>query len=286
MKALLLAPAFILSVTLSAAERPAPEAQARYYIYSGLLTQAAPAMVADPVALGPELSKRLAMPPSADGAKVYQVLVSLTDGKRLEVRQATPEEIRAYGARPGLREKQPLYAVDAGDLHLLVQYDLKRDVISFVGERNTPWEAPPQPKLVLTSAAPAAAGATRPSPTRLDWTGFFSFDSAALTDEARAALDQQILARVKTLDVVSIEISGHADPIGPDDYNQKLSEWRAGAVADYLASHGIDPARIGTAAYGKMQPVKSCPADVALAQLIACLAPNRRVVVEISAIPR
>jgi outer membrane protein OmpA-like peptidoglycan-associated protein len=283
MKTIVLIAAFVLSLSLFAADRPAPEARARYYIYSGLLTQAAPAMVADQVALGPELSKRLAMPVHADGAKVYHALVSLTDGKPLEVRKATPEEIRAYGARPGLHEKQPFYAVDAGDLKLLVQYDLQADVISFVGERNTLWD---EPKLIVASAAPAAAGATRPSPARLDWTGFFSFDSAALTEEARATLDREIVARLATMEVLSVDISGHADPIGSEEYNHKLSEWRAGAVADYLAARGVDPARIGTLGFGKTQPVKSCPADVARAELVACLAPNRRVVVEVAAIPR
>ena len=282
MKITLLVLSLGLSACLFAADRPTPEAKARYYIYSALLTQAAPGIVADSVALGPELSRL----PHGDGARIYEALVSMTDGKPLEVRRATPEEVHAYGARPGLHEKQPFYSVDAGELKLLVQYDLKSDVISFIGERDTPWEAPKAAELIATKATAAAAGATRLSPQRLEWTGLFAFDSAILSDDARTALDRQIVTRLSTMEVISIGISGHADQIGPEDYNQKLSEWRAGAVADYLAARGVDPARIEMAGYGRRQPVKSCPVDVAAAELIECLAPNRRVVLELAVSPR
>jgi outer membrane protein OmpA-like peptidoglycan-associated protein len=277
MRVVLLVLCAVIVGAAAGAEKVPTEAQARYFIYAALLTQAAPDIVADTVELGPELARL----PRGEGAKVYQALVAMTDGKPLAVRKATPEEVRAYGARPGLRQKQPLYAVDAGNLELLVQYDLQGNVISFVGERNTPWE---DPKLIVASTA--AAGAARPSPKRLDWTGLFAFDSATLSAEARAALDREVLAPLAVMAVVSVEIRGHADRIGAADYNQKLSEWRAGAVADYLAARGIDPARIDSVGFGQAAPVKSCRLDVGAAELIACLAPNRRVVVEIAAIPR
>ena len=282
MKILIFVIATALGAVSFAAERAATETQARYYIYSGLLTQAAPGMVADDVALGPEFSKL----PRGNGARVYEALVAMTDGKPLEVRKATAEEVRAYGARPGLREKQPLYAVDADNVKLLVQYDLQGNAIIFVGERDTPWDAPKAPELILAKAAPAASGGTRPSPQRLDWTGLFGFDSAVLTAEARETLERQVMLRLATLDLVSIDISGHADWIGSDAYNQQLSERRADAVAAYLVERGVDPAKLGRTGFGKTLPLKSCPLDAGRAALIECLAPNRRVVVEIAAIER
>jgi outer membrane protein OmpA-like peptidoglycan-associated protein len=279
------------------AERAATEAQARYYIYSALLTQAAPAAVAERVALGPELSKRWGMPPRGEGSKVYEALVSLTDGKPIEVRKATAEEVAAYGARPGLHRRQPLYAVDAGGVKLLVQYNLQENTISFVGERNTTWDdpklLPPMPKEAVgvsgflhTSAAPSAAGATRATSTRLDWIGLFAFDSAVLSAEARETLDRDIVAKLAAMEVLSIDVSGHADLIGPADYNQDLSERRADAVRAYLVERGLEPGKVGRSGFGKALPVKSCPLDMGRAALIECLAPNRRVVVAIAAIPK
>jgi outer membrane protein OmpA-like peptidoglycan-associated protein len=292
----------ILAVVLASlsgaafAERAATEAEARYYIYSALLTQAAPGIISDHVVLGPELARRFAMPSRGQGGKVYEVLVSLSDGKPIEVRRASAEEVRAYGARPGLHPGQPLYAVDAGELKLLVQYDLQANVVAFIGERNTSWDAPKLvdpaadaaiPGFVLTSTAPSAAGATRPASTRLSWTGLFAFDSATLTAAARATLDAQIIAPLAGMEaVVSIDVSGHADQLGSVEYNQRLSEKRAQAVSDYLVSRGLDAGNLGLLGFGKTAPVKACREDVGIAALIECLAPNRRVVVEIAATPR
>ena len=54
-----------------------------------------------------------------------------------------------------------------------------------------------------------------------------------------------------------IELRGHTDDRGTVDFNQRLSEARAKAVADYLVSHGIQAGRIEWNGYGKSQPVDS-----------------------------
>ena len=54
-----------------------------------------------------------------------------------------------------------------------------------------------------------------------------------------------------------IDVYGHTDSMGSDAYNQSLSERRAQAVADYLASHGVVAARLGTRGYGETQPIAS-----------------------------
>jgi outer membrane protein OmpA-like peptidoglycan-associated protein len=54
-----------------------------------------------------------------------------------------------------------------------------------------------------------------------------------------------------------IEIDGFTDSVGPDDYNQDLSQRRADAVKSALLSRGIDASRITTQGYGKAYPVAS-----------------------------
>jgi OOP family OmpA-OmpF porin len=73
---------------------------------------------------------------------------------------------------------------------------------------------------------------------------------------------------------------GHADRIGGDAYNMKLSVRRAEGVKNYLVSKGIPANRIYTEGKGKRQPVKECK-DSNRKALIVCLQPNRRVEVEV-----
>ena len=52
-------------------------------------------------------------------------------------------------------------------------------------------------------------------------------------------------------------IEGHTDSQGDDDHNMELSQKRAIAVKAYLASHGIEDARMTAKGYGETQPVAS-----------------------------
>ena len=81
-------------------------------------------------------------------------------------------------------------------------------------------------------------------------------------------------------------VNGHADRLGSGQYNQRLSEKRADAVRAYLVSKGADASHVETLGFGKTTPVKSCPDQKDRKSLIECLAPNRRVVVEIQGTPR
>ena len=54
---------------------------------------------------------------------------------------------------------------------------------------------------------------------------------------------------------LQIEIDGHTDSVGSDDYNQSLSERRAEAVRTYLVSQGIPPATVRAMGFGEHQPV-------------------------------
>jgi len=94
-------------------------------------------------------------------------------------------------------------------------------------------------------------------------------------------------AKVKELgDIRYVNVNGHADRLGTPQYNQRLSEKRADAVRAYLVSKGADGAKVEVFGFGKTLPVKSCPDESKRAALIECLAPNRRVVVEVQGTPR
>lgn len=62
---------------------------------------------------------------------------------------------------------------------------------------------------------------------------------------------------VKEFDKTIIQIEGHTDSTGSRDYNQLLSERRAGSVRDFLLNQGIDPGRTRAVGYGPRYPVAS-----------------------------
>lgn len=76
----------------------------------------------------------------------------------------------------------------------------------------------------------------------------FNIDSA---DQATLQTQAQWLARYPN---AMVTIEGHADERGTRDYNLALGERRANAAKNYLASLGIDAARIQTVSYGKERP--------------------------------
>jgi OOP family OmpA-OmpF porin len=104
-----------------------------------------------------------------------------------------------------------------------------------------------------------------------------------LKPEGKAAIDTEILsklAQVQKLELVLV--TGHTDPIGTQQYNQKLSERRADAVRDYLVSKGVPKDKIETLGMGKTQPIPGLVCNQkSLKEKIACFAPDRRVEVEV-----
>ena len=151
--------------------------------------------------------------------------------------------------------------------------------------------APPAP-----APAPAprqeAKAAPKPEPKKpvvvnFASTELFEFNKATLTPEAKKKLDDEVIAKLKDIGQLRyINVGGHADRMGSVQYNQRLSEKRAEAVRAYLISRGADASKVETLGFGKTLPAKSCPDQKQRKALIECLAPNRRVVVEIQGTPR
>jgi outer membrane protein OmpA-like peptidoglycan-associated protein len=85
---------------------------------------------------------------------------------------------------------------------------------------------------------------------------FFDLDKFDLKKESYAELAVVIELLAKNPGI-SIEISGHTDNYGIDEYNQQLSENRANAVKQYLVSKGAAAGRISTKGLGATQPIDS-----------------------------
>jgi OOP family OmpA-OmpF porin len=119
------------------------------------------------------------------------------------------------------------------------------------------------------------------APVTINGDVLFEFDSAALTVAGRAALDQLVptIAAGSTVTVV-----GHTDRIGTAQYNLKLSQHRAGAVADYLNAKSGFRSKFVTQGVGATQPTegtKLCTGMKNFERFKSCLAPDRRVVITV-----
>ena len=83
---------------------------------------------------------------------------------------------------------------------------------------------------------------------------FFKTDSFDLKPESKSQLDE-IVAFMKNNPSLKVEISGHTDNQGSDNYNLELSEKRAASVVAYLIVHGVPNMRLVSKGYGFTKPV-------------------------------
>lgn len=142
----------------------------------------------------------------------------------------------------------------------------------------------PEPTPVATVEAPPAPMAPPPPPparfekVTMSATELFAFDKAVLR-QPQPKLDEIAAALQADMSITDIDVTGYTDRLGSTQYNQKLSQRRAVAVREYLIGKGIDGSRLKAVGKGESNPVVECH-DKKRADLIACLAPNRRVEVE------
>lgn len=169
--------------------------------------------------------------------------------------------------------------------------DLKSNNYYLTLGLNIAFDAPPAP---APAAAPPVAPAVLPEPApiappppvaparfekiSLSATELFSFDNDKL-NSAQPKLDEIAKLLNENSGISNVVITGHADRLGNDKYNQKLSERRANTVKDYLVSKGVAATRLTAVGKGEANPVVECK-DKDRAALIKCLEPNRRVEVE------
>ena len=133
--------------------------------------------------------------------------------------------------------------------------------IAPVAPKAAPAPAPAPAPVAAPAPAPAPVAAPAPAPqppaaTKVTYAAdaFFDFDKAVLKPEGKAKLDD-LSSKVKDINLEVIIAVGHADAIGTDGYNQKLSVKRSEAVKAYLVSKGIEKNRVYTEGKGESQPV-------------------------------
>lgn len=143
---------------------------------------------------------------------------------------------------------------------------------NFIAER-------PEPAPVAPAPAPKAI--------QLAADALFAFDRAALEDllpSGRKELDK-IATVLGGARVEHVRIVGHTDRLGTAAYNQQLSEARAATVRAYLIGAGVPGERLAASGRGARDPVVQCQ-EVRRDDLIACLAPNRRVEIVVQALDK
>ena len=143
--------------------------------------------------------------------------------------------------------------------------------------------------------APVAAPAPEPVPEPVVVDKSFSLSSDVLFAFGKSTLKPEGVASLNTLyqQIVDVQpkdgsavVVGYTDRIGSDAYNLKLSEARARTVADFLVGKGLPAGKVAIEGRGEASPVTGtqCDGIKAKAQLIACLAPDRRVEVRVTGI--
>ena len=156
-------------------------------------------------------------------------------------------------------------------------------LLAFAGCASTPEPTPPPapapaPRVEPPPPPPPPAPAPAPKPEKVTTasTVNFDFDRYVIRPDAGSKLDD-LVGKLRNVNLEVIIAVGHADRIGSDAYNMKLSVRRADSVKAYLVSKGIGASRIYTEGKGERQPVKDCKGSAKTKELIACLEPNRRV---------
>jgi OOP family OmpA-OmpF porin len=149
-------------------------------------------------------------------------------------------------------------------------------LLAFAGCASTPEPTPEPPKAAPAPAPRPAPVVSKVGKVTVASTVNFDFDRYAIRPDARGKLDD-LVGKLRAVTLEVIIAVGHADRIGGDAYNMKLSVRRADSVKAYLVSKGIGASRIYTEGKGERQPVKECKGSGKTKELIACLEPNRRV---------
>jgi len=131
----------------------------------------------------------------------------------------------------------------------------------------TPPPPPPPPPAPKPAPKPVAEKVTLAADV------LFDFDKSVIKADGKNKLDD-LSQKVRAINLEVVIAIGHADWIGSDAYNQKLSVRRAESVKAYLVSKGVEPNRIYTEGKGEKQPVASNKTKEGRAK-------NRRVEIEV-----
>jgi OOP family OmpA-OmpF porin len=109
---------------------------------------------------------------------------------------------------------------------------------------------------------------------------YFDFDKYSLKEGEKEKLDV-LASALREQNIRAVKVVGYTDRLGHEKYNDKLSRHRANEVSNYLGSRvHLDRRTVHLRALGERNQVKACSGKTG-DELISCLAPNRRVEVEV-----
>ncbi len=156
----------------------------------------------------------------------------------------------------------------------------------------TPYVAPVAEPVYKEPPVVAQAPVVPPEPAPKPWVkmkleadSLFGFDQDTLQADGKQALDK-LLLDLKSVNVETIQVTGHTDRLGSKAYNDKLSLRRAEAVRNYLVqAGGVSADKITAIGVGSSQPETQfgeCKGMAASQALITCLRVDRRVEVEVT----
>lgn len=149
----------------------------------------------------------------------------------------------------------------------------------FLVKRPPAAPAAPVAPVAVPTPTPTSAPVPVTRTTRLSADALFAFGRSgadALQREGREQIEALGKELASMRQVRRVEVVAYTDRLGADAYNQRLSQQRAEAVRGLLVAHGLDPQVVIAQGRGKADSVTSCGA-MPRAQLIDCLAPDRRV---------
>ena len=125
------------------------------------------------------------------------------------------------------------------------------------GEIQTPkgkWQAPGEIQVPKGIQAIRTQNAKCQQRLTVGADALFEFDKATLTADAEETL-KVLGPMIAKAGAHPVQIEGHTDAKGADDYNQRLSEQRAQAVKDWLIARSYAPAATTTKGFGETKPV-------------------------------
>ena len=149
--------------------------------------------------------------------------------------------------------------------------------------------------IIINQPAPAPAPVAPIAQERINLSAdaLFKFDKWKIEDmlpAGRATLDELVikLREWEKRGDSRVNLVGHTDRLGSDEYNMRLSQRRAETVRTYLINRGVNAATLTATGAGELQPLPEvvCSDAMPRNQLIKCLQPNRRVTVDVAVYAR